>query len=159
MRIIPDAFVLDTDGTVASHVNEDCTLRRSHYDYSKVKEDLPIQPIIDLAVLLNRDFIPLVVTGRMDIDNCRTDTVWWYRQYFPEYFTNDMRLFMRPATLPDGSPDYRKDYIVKKEIYFKYIQGRYNVKYWVDDRLQVCNMAHHELGMNVLRVGDPVAVF
>jgi hypothetical protein len=108
--IIPDAFVLDTDGTVALHTEEE----RGHYEYSKVKYDRPNKPIIELAEMLNRWLVPIVVTGRMDIDDCRADTVWWYRQHFPESFFNDMRLFMRPAKLPGGKPDYRPDYIVKK---------------------------------------------
>jgi hypothetical protein len=153
--IVPDAFVLDTDGTVALHTEEE----RGHYEYSKVKYDRPNKPIIELAEMLNRWLIPIVVTGRMDIDNCRADTVWWYDQHFSDNFCNDMRLFMRPATLLDGKPDHRYDYVVKREIYNKYILGRFNVKYWVDDRLQVCRMAHHDLGMTVLRVGDPDAVF
>lgn len=155
MIIKPDAFILDTDGTVAIHTED----QRGHYEYSKISGDQPNQPVIDLAVYLHRYMAPLVVTGRADIDDCRVDTVAWYRQYFPESFCNDMRLFMRPAKLSNGKPDYRPDFIVKKEIYDKSIRDRFNVRYAIDDRLQVCRMWHHDLGLTVLRVGDPDATF
>ena len=151
---LQDAFILDTDGTTALHTEEE----RGHFEYSKVKYDRPNQPVIDLAVLMHREMAPLVVTGRMDEGDCRVDTVWWYRKYFPDYFCNDMRLFMRPAKRPNGKPDYRPDYIVKEEIYLKYIKGRFNVRYVLDDRLQVCRM-WYSIGLPVLRVGDPDADF
>lgn len=154
MIIKPDAFILDTDGTVALHTTEE----RGHYEYSKVSGDKPNQPVIDLAVMLHRWMAPLVVTGRMDVDDCRADTVAWYRKHFPAYFCDDMRLFMRPAKLPTGKPDYRPDYEVKEEIYNKYIHDRFNVLYAVDDRLQVCRK-WHAMGLTVLRVGDPDAIF
>jgi len=155
MLVKPDAFILDTDGTTSLHT----AAERGHYEYSKVRNDRPNLPIIDLAVMMAREMKPLVVTGRMDVDNCRIDTVAWYRDYFPDWFCNDMLLFMRPARLLDGKPDYRPDYIVKKEIYDRYIRDRFNTRYAVDDRLQVCRMWHHELNLPVLRVGDPDAVF
>lgn len=154
MRIIPEAFILDTDGSAALHAEEE----RGHYEYSKVKYDRPNWPIIDLAVLFSINLVPLVITGRMDIDDCRQDTADWYRAFFPDHFCNDMLLFMRPAKLPDGKPDYRPDYVVKEEIYNTYIKDRFNVKYVVDDRLQVCRM-WYSLGLTVLRVGDPDANF
>jgi hypothetical protein len=148
------AFILDTDGTTALHSEAE----RGHYEYSKVRYDRPNKVIIDLAVLLHRDYAPLIVTGRMDIDNCKEDTVWWYRQHFPAYFMNDFRLFMRQAALPDGKPDYRPDYIVKEEIYWTKIEPFFDVFCAIDDRLQVCRM-WHRIGIPVLRTGDPDANF
>lgn len=155
MIIKPPAFILDTDGSTALHTEEE----RGHHEYSKVIHDRPNWPIINLAVKLHRWLVPLVVTGRMDIDDCRVDTVAWYRRYFPDYFCNDMRLFMRPAKLSTGKPDYRPDYVVKKEIYDTSIRDRFDVEYAVDDRLQVCRMWYHDLHIPVLRVGDPDATF
>jgi hypothetical protein len=65
---------------------------------------------------------------------------------------------MRPATLPNGKPDYRPDYIVKEEIYRRDIEPLYDVKFAIDDRLQVCRM-WHSIGIPVFRVGDPDADF
>src|SRR5271170_1634585 len=97
------AFILDTDGTTALHTTEE----RGHYEYRKVRYDRPNKMVIELATLLHRDYAPLVVTGRMDDEDgqCREDTMWWHEKYFPWLFVNDMRLFMRPAKLPNGKPD------------------------------------------------------
>jgi hypothetical protein len=153
MIIRPDAFILDTDGTVCSHEGI-----RGHFEYEKVSLDVPIQDIIDLACMLSRNLLPIVVSGRMDIGDCRPDTVQWYRDHFPAWFCDDMLLFMRPPKLPDGKPDYRPDYVVKEEIYNRYLHHRFNIRYAIDDRLQVCRK-WHAMGLTVLRVGDPDAVF
>jgi hypothetical protein len=54
--------------------------------------------------------------------------------------------------------DYRKDVVVKEEMYNDHIKGKYNVTVVIDDRLQVCRM-WHRLGLPLLRVGDPDADF
>jgi hypothetical protein len=53
--------------------------------------------------------------------------------------------------------DSRKDTIVKKEMFDKYIKGKYNVLYVVDDRPCVCRM--WSLGLKVMQVGNPYIEF
>ena len=49
--------------------------------------------------------------------------------------------------------DNRKDSEVKREFYDE-LKDRYDIKYVVDDRLQVCRL-WWELGLCLLKVGDP----
>jgi hypothetical protein len=62
-------------------------------------------------------------------------------------WTDSRMLLMRPQG------DMRKDTLVKKEIYHKYIEGRYNIDYVIDDRDQVIRMWEFELGLDVIKVG------
>ena len=50
--------------------------------------------------------------------------------------------------------DKRADTIVKKEMYQAFVEGKYKVKYIIDDRPSVCRM-WRELGLKVMQVGDP----
>ena len=54
--------------------------------------------------------------------------------------------------------DYRKDTIIKEEMFFNLIEGKYNVKSVIDDRPVVVRK-WLELGLNVLSVGDPYIEF
>lgn len=147
----PKAFILDVDGTVAYH---DLGMR-GHYEYTKVKYDLPICPVIEVVNILADSLPPVVVSGRMDEGECRTDTEDWItRHVMLSYFP----LFMRQAVLPSGKPDHRPDYIVKEEIYWNFIEPQWDIQFAIDDRLQVCRM-WHSLKIPVFRVGDPDANF
>lgn len=55
--------------------------------------------------------------------------------------------------------DNRKDSVVKKEMFDKYIRDKYYIEAVFDDRLQVCQMWHNEIGLPLFRVGDPDADF
>ena len=61
-------------------------------------------------------------------------------------------LFMRQTG------DFRKDAIIKQEIYEREIKDKYNVLFVLDDRLQVCRM-WYSLGLPLLKFGDPDADF
>jgi hypothetical protein len=54
--------------------------------------------------------------------------------------------------------DYRKDTIIKKEIYENDIKNNYNVLSVYDDRLSVCE-AWHELGLFVFNVNQGMREF
>jgi hypothetical protein len=54
--------------------------------------------------------------------------------------------------------DFRKDNVVKEEIFNEYIKNKYWVKLVIDDRLSVCQL-WFRLGLNLLRAGDPDANF
>jgi hypothetical protein len=49
--------------------------------------------------------------------------------------------------------DFRKDSVVKKEIYEKYIKDNFNILFCLDDRNQVVNM-WREIGIKCLQVQD-----
>jgi predicted kinase len=133
---LPDCILCDIDGTIALMQN------RSPYDLDRVDEDLVNEPIRNLVDELTfaSDIFVIFVSGRED--KCREKTVNWLNNV-----TSYDNLFMRKTG------DFRKDAIVKKEIYDEHIKGKYNVLYVLDDRNQVVKM-WREQGLTVLQVND-----
>lgn len=133
-----DCILVDIDGTVAIHQG------RSPYDLSKVSEDLPNIPLFKILKSLNDQGYPIIfVSGREDI--CRKDTETWLNQNFPNWD----QLLMRKKD------DFRKDCIVKEEIYHTLIEPKYNVIAVFDDRNQCVDM-WRKLGLlcNQVYYGD-----
>ena len=83
----------------------------------------------------------IIVTGRDE--SCRELTAEWLDFYGIPY----SEMFMRKAD------DYRKDSIIKKEIYDNDIFPRYNVLFVYDDRNQVVDM-WRGLGVKVFQVEE-----
>lgn len=52
---------------------------RSPFDYSKVIEDTPIEPIVELSKILSRHYTIIVCSGREDV--CYNDTKSWLDKY------------------------------------------------------------------------------
>ena len=50
--------------------------------------------------------------------------------------------------------DFRKDYIIKMELFDLYIRNNYNVLSVIDDRKQVIECCWNVLGINVINVGN-----
>lgn len=124
------AIIIDVDGTVAHNDGH-----RGWHDYAKVVNDKPIQTNIEIirAVLAATKAYPIFLSGRQD--SCRTETLYWIHEHVvPHLTTEDFSLLMRDAE------DFRKDSIIKKEIYDKYIAPIYNILVAFDDRDQVVNM-------------------
>ena len=131
-----DAIIVDIDGTLA-HMTD-----RSPYDYSKVSSDVvdgKIRGLVSLYRKLGCDVI--IVSGRKD--DCMLETEQWLDNNNIIYHA----LHMRTAD------DNRADYIVKKEIYDKYIKGKYNIEFVLDDRDQVVRMWREE-GLKCLQVAE-----
>lgn len=124
---LPDAVIFDIDGTIA------LMGKRGPFDWDKVFVD-DCNGIVTEHIKLHwdRGRNILLVSGRDDI--CRKDTEEWLDFYGIQYD----KLFMRPEN------DYRKDTIVKKEIYDNHIKDKYNIIAVYDDRLQVLDMWHKE---------------
>jgi predicted kinase len=133
-----DCIIVDIDGTVALMQN------RSPYDLDRVDEDLVNRPIQLLIQFIRSNVTKLhifFVSGRED--KCREKTEKWLHE---NWFSFDA-LLMRKTS------DFRKDCIVKKEIYDEHIKGKFNVLYVLDDRSQVVKM-WREQGLTVLQVND-----
>lgn len=131
------AVIVDLDGTIADKGD------RSPFDWSKVGEDTPIEPIVDLVDIFgNQDYWIVYVSGRSD--ECRDATLKWIDNIGIRYHGY---LFMR------REGDYRLDTEVKEEIYRDYIEGRWDVKYVLDDRNSVVKM-WRSLGLTVLQVAE-----
>lgn len=131
-----NAIICDIDGTVAQNMG------RSHFDYTRVLEDRPIQPVIDLVELLNTKYEIIFVSGR---DSCYDLTKQWVDEYID--LPNGYNLFMR------DTGDNRKDYIIKKEIYEDKIEPFWNIHYVLDDRKVVVDMWRSR-GITVLQLND-----
>lgn len=135
----PPAVICDLDGTLA------IAQGRSPYEYTKVINDKVNEPIALLVNLLARNgYVILYVSGRED--SCRLATEYWLdNNRLPIKEPNV--LMMRKAK------DYRKDYIVKQEIFDASIRDHYNVKFVLDDRNQVVAM-WRRLGLTCLQVAE-----
>ena len=117
----------DIDGTIAHMGN------RGPFDWGKVFGD-------DLNRIVSEHITFHVKEGRKIImlsgrdSSCRKETQDWLEFYGLPYD----ELHMRPAG------DFRKDTIIKREIYNNEIKNNYNVLCVYDDRLSVLDMWNKE---------------
>lgn len=131
---LPEAIIVDIDGTVALMNG------RSPYDLTRVGEDLPNRPVIQAVWgAESLGFEIIFCSGREDV--ARDDTVQWIKNHIDVPVDH---LYMRPAG------DMRKDAIVKRELFDKYIRHNFNVRYVLDDRNQVVTM-WRDLGLTCLQ--------
>lgn len=129
------AIICDIDGTIA-HMTD-----RSPYDWSRVYQD-EVDPIIrKLLDTIKYKYFIILTSGRDEI--CREETNKWLRENDVPYGM----LLMRP----EG--DIRKDSIVKRELFEKYIRPYYNIEFVLDDRNQVVDM-WRSLGLKCLQVAE-----
>ena len=131
------AIIVDIDGTL-SHSGG----IRTPFEYDKVIDD-DIDEIIKHIVIVYRSigYKVIIVSGREDI--CYDMTRDWLNKHNAPY---DF-MYMRKRG------DFRKDAIVKKEIYDKYIKNTFNILFCLDDRNQVVDM-WREIGIKCLQVQD-----
>lgn len=129
------AIICDIDGTLA-HMTD-----RSPYDWSRVYQD-EVDPIIrKLLDTIKYKYFIILTSGRDEI--CREETNKWLRENDVPYGM----LLMRP----EG--DIRKDSIVKRELFEKYVRPYYNIEFVLDDRNQVVEM-WRSLGLKCLQVAE-----
>jgi hypothetical protein len=137
MSELVSVVIVDIDGTLADHDG-----LRGPYEYARVGLDRPFEPIVRLVKLLAEHHGIIFVSGRED--TARTDTEAWLRRHG---IVEWEALHMRPAG------DYRKDDLVKRELYEAHIEGRYRVELVLDDRSRVVKM-WRALGLTCLQVAD-----
>lgn len=137
-------IICDLDGTVA-----DMKGVRNPFDWDKVGEDHPRTAIIDM--LYGRAMRVGHITFLSGRDSvCYDETKEWIEKHIMDdpdtIITWD--LFMRP----EG--DWRKDDIIKYELFNNHVRGKYNVDCLFDDRKQVIRM-WNTLGIpNIIDVGN-----
>ena len=115
----------DIDGTIALRRG------RSPYDQSKVLEDAFDPRMNFLLSSLSEKFQIIFLSGRQDTKQCREDTEKWLKDNLG---LSEVTLIMR------SEGDFRSDDVVKKELYQKYINDKYNVVCVFDDRDKVVRM-------------------
>jgi predicted kinase len=131
------AILCDIDGTVAFRGT------RNPFDESRVNEDQPNWPVINLVRMVARDINAQIVFMSGRTEACFQTTHEWLLKYFGPYNS----LHMRPVG------DTRKDSIVKAELFDTRVRDTYDVQYVFDDRNQVVEM-WRSLGLTVLQVAE-----
>lgn len=130
------AIIVDIDGTLAHIVD------RSPYDWSRVSEDELDEGVRHVVNHARNDSTVIVLSGRDG--SCYEDTYNWLVE-------NDVKfdqLWMRE----EG--DSRPDWIIKHELFQKYVAGRYRIRYVLDDRDSVVNLWRNKLGLPTYQVAE-----
>lgn len=130
MRDIQKAIICDLDGTLA-------VLGRDPYDATNAHLDTLNLPVAKVLSLYDGKII--LVSGRES--KYRAQTEKWLATHNICYDA----LFMRKTR------DYRKDFVIKKEIYDQEIKGKYEIEFVLDDRDQVVKM-WREMGLSCFQV-------
>ena len=134
---LPKAILCDIDGTLALLGD------RNHYDPT-TGEDLLNYPIANILQVYDNQTLfevsLILITGRED--KYREHTVDWLRR---NQIVHYQELLMRRTN------DFRKDYVIKKELYSKDIKGKFDVLFALEDRDQVVKM-WRDLGITCLQV-------
>lgn len=128
---LPAAIICDLDGTLA------LLNGRNPYDASTCEADL----LNTIVAGLIRDKLTILVSGREE--KYRNQTIAFLKKHNIEY----KMLLMRK------SGDFRKDSLIKREIFDNHIRDRYNIEFVLDDRNQVVQM-WRQLGLICLQVAD-----
>ncbi|MDR2474548.1 MAG: AAA family ATPase [Bacteroidales bacterium] len=132
---LPRAIVCDLDGTLAQMNN------RNPYNSTQCDEDSLNEPVAKVLTLFSANgYQILLVSGREEI--AREPTIRFLDKYAIPY----QHLWMRP------NRDYRKDAVVKREIFNTEIAGRFFVEFVLDDRDQVVEMWRKDLKLNCFQV-------
>lgn len=130
------AVIVDMDGTLALRGD------RSPYDWSRVAEDMPNDPVITAVKALKAQGLEIiVVSGREEI--CRGATEDWLQAHIDFLPTVYMR----------STGDFRPDYLVKEEIYRAHIELNWDVTLVFDDRQQTVDL-WRRLGITTLQVAE-----
>jgi len=130
---LPLAIVVDIDGTLAKMKN------RSPFDWDKVDEDLPNEPIIDI-VQKYKDFCRIIVVSGRDAI-CKGMTEEWLKDNNIPYDELHMR--------PEGNNE--NDGIIKRRIFDEKIRKFHNILFALDDRDQAVKM-WRQAGVTCLQV-------
>ena len=140
----PKAIIIDIDGTTALMDG------RGPYDWHRVGEDKPNEKVVELVKTLlahhdeyGTEFRFIFLSGRDEV--CRPETLEWLHKHLGYGSFWGTELYMRPAG------DTRKDSIVKRELFDRYVRYNYDVQFVLDDRDQVVEM-WRLLGLTCLQV-------
>lgn len=131
----PRALVADLDGTLANIEHRRHFIERTPkaWDefHAEMPHDLPnVNVGIAVTAFMNLDYEIIFVTGRFQ--RYRETTEAWLKKHFPHL--SQAHLFMRA----DG--DYRKDDVVKRQLFEELIAPSFNVRLVLEDRAHVVRM-------------------
>lgn len=133
---LPECIICDLDGTLAINNHN-----RSFYDASTCDKD-DVNEVV-LSILKSQQLPIIFLTGREE------KYVEPTLKFLDKTEVSRYKIFMRTNN------DFRKDYIIKEELFDRFIRDRYNVKFVLDDRPSVIRM-WRGLGLQVLDVGKGI---
>lgn len=150
-------IICDIDGTIA-HIKDKS---RTHFQMHKVDEDEVDDIVFTMVNTLAKanDAMIIYLTGRSS--DCFSKTVKWLDDTYAEYGYLSTDISGLTKTWENGdyhiysrlNGDNRKDFIIKKELYDTFIDGRYEVIAVFDDRPQVVDL-WNDLGLKTIAVAD-----
>ncbi|MCO6175318.1 hypothetical protein NHF50_09715 [Flavobacterium sp. NRK F10] len=134
-RTLPKAIICDLDGTLALMNG------RNPFDAGRCEHDVLNEPVGNLLRNYKKlGYQILLVSGREE--QFKPQTLLFLEKHAIAFD----QLLMRK------SKDYRKDAIIKTEVYKQYIQDNYFIEFVLDDRNQVVDMWRKELGLPCFQV-------
>lgn len=150
---LPKAILCDIDGTIAKMNG-----KRGPFEWHNVGLDDVNKPVEEFVNILdfsnwycdeyyyqdNLGVKLIFFSGRDGV--CQDETIKWFKDKMRMTVTHGDNLFMRKPNDP------RRDSIVKKEMYEKFIKDKYNVLFVLDDRNQVVDMWRQEIGLPCFQV-------
>jgi hypothetical protein len=134
---LPNAILCDIDGTLALLGN------RNRFDPTTGDDKLnePIAKILLAFKNQKRNPVELIlITGREE--KYREFTIAWLQKHG---ITHYKKLYMRK------NKDFRKDFVIKKELFEKHLKSKYAIMFVLEDRDQVVTMWRQE-GLTCLQV-------
>lgn len=136
----PQAIIVDLDGTLCNtdHRQELVAAKKWDEFYKAMVYDTPNQWCLDLIKAMSLLVEIIFVTGRPD--SYEKETKYWLNYLDLQCHP----LFMRKTD------DFRKDALIKTEIYLTHIEPNFRISFCVDDRKQVVD-AWRELGLVCLQ--------
>jgi len=135
-------LVFDIDGTLALMNG-----KRSPFEWINVDLDDVNEIIKEQLILLHENNIEIIIMSGRD-ESCMGITINWLGENNIPF----NKIFMR------NKDDYRKDSVIKTELYEKHIKDRYFVKAVFDDRLQVID-TWYKLGIFTFNVNQGNKLF
>ena len=140
-RTNPNTIICDLDGTLSLLNGRNPYKPETCYDD---KVNIPVSIVLEYAHdnFDKRDAITFL-SGRED--KYRPETIKFLDRAVSFL---DYNLFMRETG------DFRKDSIVKKELFDTHIKDKYNVLFVMDDRNQVVDMWRNELKLTCFQVAE-----
>lgn len=148
-KTLSDCIICDIDGTIALFDRNKKNPYDRDFENDEVNNEvnlilrLYIDSLSDIDLLYESNKI-IFVSGRSD--KFRDVTEKWIKK---NVYINDSRMELHMRK--EG--DFRRDSIIKKEIYNEHIKGKYNVDFVLDDRNQTVNMWRRE-GLKCFQVAE-----
>lgn len=146
------AVIFDRDGTLASvaHVAPTDKSQSSWKNYNAaLRFDAPVPVVAGLLRSIRPGVARIMTSGRAEGDHPGDRR----RRFAMEDWLAKHDLPIDLLLMREGG-DQRRDSIVKEEIYRRYIEPYFDVRFVIDDRPQVVQ-TWRELGLHVLQVTDP----